>query len=62
MNLEQIGGAVTSYLIASVALISDYGVMPALGAILLFIRLAYEGLRLYSYITKSPYYEDTPAG
>ena len=56
MTLEEVGGALTSYIIAGVAMVSDYGVLPAMGVILLCIRLVYEGLRLYRYVTNSDLY------
>lgn len=50
MTYDNIGGAITSYLLAFGALMVDIGVVGALGAALLVVRLCYEGIRLYRYV------------
>lgn len=50
MTYDQLGGAITSYLLAFGALMVDVGIVGALGAALLVVRLCYEGIRLWRYV------------
>jgi len=50
MDATNIGGAVTSYLVAAAAIITDAGPTLVLGFLLLVVRLIYEALRLAKYI------------
>ena len=50
MTYEDLGGAITSYLLGLGAFLMDSGPIALLGAALLVIRLCYEGLRLVRYI------------
>lgn len=56
MDFDNIGGAITSYLLAFSAIAFDAmvsaGIVGVLGALLLVVRLCYEGLRLWRYIKK----------
>lgn len=50
MDLQNIGGAVTSYLTAAVAISFEAGPIVLMGFALLVVRLTYEFLRLVKYI------------
>lgn len=50
MDLQNIGGAVTSYLTAAVAMSFEAGPIVLMGFSLLIVRLVYEFLRLVKYI------------
>lgn len=62
MTVNDIGGAVTSYLLGlsavAVNAVMDAGIVGILGGLLLVVRLCYEFIRLVRYVKKGETTED----